>query len=60
MDKYSLQRRSRSEARVLAIKYEKFKDFKYDPINENFFRGVLQEAICIRNWIIKRVLSIYH
>jgi hypothetical protein len=38
MDKYSLQRRSRSEARVLAIKYAKFKDFKYDPINEHFFK----------------------
>lgn len=37
MEKYGLQRRKRSKARVLAIKEGKFKNFKYYDINENFF-----------------------
>lgn len=37
MKKHGIQRRKRSEARVLAIKNNKFKTFKYDDINEEFF-----------------------
>jgi hypothetical protein len=37
MEKYDLQRRQRSKARVLAIKKGKFEQFKYDDINEDFF-----------------------
>ena len=37
MEKYGIYRRKRSEARLLAIKEGKFKNFEYDPINENFF-----------------------
>ncbi|MEW6409859.1 MAG: LAGLIDADG family homing endonuclease [Nitrospirota bacterium] len=37
MNKYGLQRRKRSEARVLAIKERKIEKFEYDNINENFF-----------------------
>ena len=37
MERYGLQRRKRSKARVLAIKEGKFKNFEYYDINENFF-----------------------
>jgi|GEM_PF-343442 len=37
MKKYGLQRRKKSEARVLAIKKGKFEDFEYYNIDEEFF-----------------------
>ncbi len=37
MERYGIQRRKRSQARVLAIKEGKFEKFEYDDINENFF-----------------------
>jgi hypothetical protein len=37
MEKYGLQRRKRSKARVLAIKKGKFANFEYDDIDEEFF-----------------------
>jgi hypothetical protein len=37
MEKYELQRRTQSKARVLAIKEGKLEKFNYHEINENFF-----------------------
>jgi transcriptional regulator with XRE-family HTH domain len=39
MEKYGLERRTKSEARIEAIKKGKFERFEYDDINENFFIG---------------------
>jgi intein-encoded DNA endonuclease-like protein len=38
MEKHGIARRKRSQARVLAIKHGKFERFKYDDIDESFFR----------------------
>ncbi len=37
MEKHNIPRRNRSNARTLAIKNNKFKQFEYDTINEAFF-----------------------
>lgn len=37
MQRHGIQRRKRSEARVLAIKNKKFERFEHDDINEDFF-----------------------
>lgn len=37
MERYGLKRRKRSQARVIAIKEGKFKDFECDLINEKYF-----------------------
>jgi len=37
MEKYGIERRTRSKARLLAIKEGKFEGFTHDDINEDFF-----------------------
>lgn len=39
MDRYSLTRRKRSHARVLAIKHKKIEGFEHDNIDESFFKS---------------------
>jgi hypothetical protein len=37
LERHNMQRRKRSEARVVAIKKKKFERFEHHDINENFF-----------------------
>lgn len=38
MERHGIERRKRSQARVLAIKHGKFERFEYDDIDESFFK----------------------